>query len=167
MALLRQLGIDPAVLLLQVIAFLLLYLLLRRFLFRPVLRIMAQREAEIAEALEAGQRAKAELAHIAEERARVLSQAREEGREEVRRAVHEGEQARERILREARQEAQELRQRAREAIALEQEQARLALREQVVDLALLAASQAVLRHLDPETHRQVVDDFIAGLGQRP
>jgi F-type H+-transporting ATPase subunit b len=59
-----------------------------------------------------------------------------------------------------------VRQRARESTALEQEEALLALRHQVVDLALLAASRAVLSDLDEEKHRRVVDDFIARLEQQ-
>jgi F-type H+-transporting ATPase subunit b len=163
MAILKQLGIDPAVLTLQIIAFAMLFWLLRRFLFRPVLGIMQEREKEIAEALDAGERAKAELARIDQEKAQVLAEAREEGREQVRRAVREGEQARERILAETREDAHALRERAQQAIALEREEAKLALRHQVVDLALAAASRAVLRRLDEQVQRQVVDDFISSL----
>jgi len=166
MALLRQLGIEPAILALQAFAFVLLFLLLRRFLFRPVLAMMERRQKEIAEALDAGERAKAELAVIGQERERVLAVAREEGRQQVRKAVQEGEQAREQILQEAREEAQHARQRARDGIELEREEAMLQLRREVVDLALLAARRAVLTSLDETTHRQAVDDFITSLEQR-
>jgi F-type H+-transporting ATPase subunit b len=163
----RALGLDPAVLALQAVAFIILFLVLRRYLFRPLLAVMAKREEEIAAALEAGERAKAELSRIDEERSRVLAGAREEGRQQVRQAVQEGEQARERILAEAREEVQALRERARRGLALEREEAELALRRQVVDLALLAADRAVLQRLDPEAHRRAVDDFITSLeGQR-
>ena len=163
----RALGLDPAVLALQAVAFIILFLVLRRYLFRPLLAVMAEREEEITAALAAGERAKAELSRIDEERSRVLAGAREEGRQQVRQAVQEGEQARERILAEAREEVQALRERARRGLALEREEAELALRRQVVDLALLAADRAVLQRLDPEAHRRAVDDFITSLeGQR-
>ena len=160
------LSIDPAVLLLQIVGFAILYLLLRRYLFAPLLGIMKQREREIAEAFEAGERARTELARIEEERTQMLAEAREQGREAVRQSVREGEEARQRLLTEAREEAQDIRQRARESVELEVEEAMLALRRQVVDLALLAASRAVLSRLDEEKHRQVVDDFIASLEER-
>ena len=47
------LNLDPAVLFLQVVAFVVLFLLLRRFLFGPLLNAMSQREQEIAEGLDA------------------------------------------------------------------------------------------------------------------
>jgi len=160
------LRIDPAVLFLQAVAFVILFLVLRRYLFRPLLAMMERRQQEIAEALDAGERAKAELAVIGQERERVLAVAREEGRQQVRQAVQEGERAREQILQEAREEAQQTRQRARESIELEREEAMLQLRREVVDLALLAAWRAVLTSLDETTHRQAVDDFITSLEQR-
>ena len=160
------LSIDPAVLLLQIVGFAILYLVLRRFLFRPLLGVMEQREKEIAEALDAGERARGELARIDEERTRMLGEAREQGRERVRELVLEGEEARERILREAREEAQGIRQRARATVELEQEEAMIELRRDVVELALLAARRAVLGRLDEEKHRQVIDEFISGLEQQ-
>lgn len=162
----NPLAIDPAVLVLQIAAFVILFLLLRRYLFGPLLRVMAQREREIAEALEAGERARQGLAQIEEERSKALAQAREEGRELVRQSVREAEEQRARVLAEAREESQAVRQRAQQAIELAQQAAELELRQQVVDLALLAASRAVLGRLDAEAHRRTVDDFIASLEEK-
>ena len=156
-------SIDPAVLLLQIVGFVMLYLLLRRFLFGPLLGVMDQREKEIEEGLERGEQAERRLGHIDEERRQVLAEAREEGREHVRQSVQEGEQARERMLKDAREDVQQLHERARESLKLEREEAMLELRQQVVDLALLAARQAVLGRLDEEQHRRAIDDFIADL----
>ncbi|HUU55534.1 MAG TPA: F0F1 ATP synthase subunit B [Armatimonadota bacterium] len=160
------LSLDPAVLFLQIVAFVILFLVLRRYLFRPLLNVIEQRESEISDALEAGEKARAELERIDQERERVLTGAREEGRQQVRAAVQEGERARNRILSEARGEAQQLRERARETVDLERREAALQLRREVVDLALLAAQRAVLTQLDEEKHRRAIDDFIAGLEQR-
>jgi F-type H+-transporting ATPase subunit b len=160
------LSIDPAILALQIIAFGILYFLLRRYLFRPLLGLMGEREKEIADALDAGERARAEVARIDEERESMLGKAREQGREQVRQLVLEGEEARDRILGEAREEAEEIRQRARDTVGLEREEAMMELRREVVDLALLAASRAVLGRLDEERHRRVIDEFIAGLEQK-
>ncbi len=159
------LSLDPAVLLLQIVGFVILFLLLRRYLFGPLLEVIRQREREVEEGLKASKRAKEELARVDEEKARVLAEAREQGREQVRRAVREGEEARERLLSDAREETKGLRQRAREAVELEREEAMIQLRREVVDLALLAASQAVVGRLDEKQQRAVVDDFISGLEQ--
>lgn len=161
----ETLGIDPKVILLQIIAFILLYVILRRFLFQPLYAVMAERSEEIAEGLEAGERNKEALARLEEERQQVLAQAREEGREQVRRAVKEADEVRDRMVADARDEAQEIRTRGHEAVAREREQAALTLRQQVVDMAILAASRAVLQRLDERAHRRAVEDFISQLEQ--
>jgi len=162
----NPLAIDPIVLLIQIVGFGILFLLLRAHLFKPLMGVIAQRQQEIAEGLDAGERAKGEMARIDEEKAQILAEAREDGREQVRQAVQEGEQARQRILAEAREEMHALRERARQAIALEGEEAELALRQKVVDLALMAADKAVLRRLDASLQKQVIDDFISSLEEQ-
>jgi F-type H+-transporting ATPase subunit b len=162
----NPLAIDWVVLTIQIVGFGCLFLLLRAYLFRPLMGVIAQRQQEITEGLEASERAKGEMARIDEERAHILSEAREEGREQVRQAVREGEQARERILADAREEMHALRERAQQAIALESEEAELALRQRVVDLALMAADKAVLRRLDTHIQKQVIDDFITSLEEQ-
>ncbi len=140
--------------------------MLRRYLFRPLLNVIEERERQIDDGLEAGEKARGELARIDQERERVLTGARDEGRQHVRAAVQEGEQARSRIVKEAREEAQQIRDRARETVELERREVALQLRRDVVELALLAAQRAVLSQLDEERHRRAIDDFIAGLEQR-
>ena len=161
-----MLSLDPAVLFLQIVAFIILFLVLRRYLFRPLLNVMQERERQIDDALQSGEKARAELERIDQERERVLEGARDEGRQQVRAGVQEGEQARNRIVGEARDEAQEIRRRAQDTVDLERREAALQLRREVVDLALLAAQKAILTQLDEEKHRQAVDDFIANLEQR-
>lgn len=157
--------IDPAVLLLQAVAFGILFLLLRRYLFAPLLSMMEERRESIEEGLERGEQADRQLARIEQERERVLAQAREEGREKVRQSVQEGQEARDRIVREAREEAQHIRDRAREAVEIERQEAMLELRNRVVDLALLAANRAVIARLDEVKHREAIDEFISRLEQ--
>lgn len=164
---LSPLEIDPYVLALQVLGFALLYLVLKRLLFGPLLSVMRRRERQIDAAFAAGEEAKRQLAAVEAEREKVLAQAQEEAREQLRRATREAEQARAQILQKAREDGQRLRERARAAIALERERATAELRRRVVDLALLAASRAVLQRLDEQQHRQAVDDFIASLEQEP
>lgn len=160
---LAALGFNFKVFVLNVIAFVILFLVLRRYLFRPLRTMMALRAQEIAKGLDAAQQSKTALAHVNEERDRLLALAREEGREYVRQAVREADETRERLLAEAREEAQRIRTRGHEAVEMEREQAMLEVRRAVVDLALLAASQAVLQRMDERAHRQAVEEFLANL----
>ena len=159
--------IDLRVVGLQVIGFLILLWLLRRYLFGPVQKMLGQREEEVASSLRAAEEARAARDQLQSEREKLLAEAREEGRQMVQAAVQEARTVGEQIQAEARAEARRLLERARGQIELEQEQALLALREEVADLAIRAASQAILVKLDESTQRKVVDDFISSLERNP
>jgi F-type H+-transporting ATPase subunit b len=124
-------GIDLFTLFAQAFNFLLLLWLLRRFLWGPVTRVMAAREAEIAAAAEGAERAQAE----AEARAQAL----DAELSELRRARHERETRLERELegmREERLEAlsgevAERRERARSDLERERQDAEARLRRGV------------------------------------
>jgi F-type H+-transporting ATPase subunit b len=161
MELLHQLGIEPRILLLQAVGFIVLYLLLRAYLFGPIQTILGQREADVAATLDRSaeelQRAEALRAEYEQH----LAQIREEGRQRMQQAVREAQEAREAMLAEARQQGDELLARARSEIDLETRKAMLQLREQVVELAIEAARKGVRESLDEAQHRAIMERAIA------
>ena len=93
-------GLDLTVVAAQIVNFLVLVVLLNRFLYRPVVRIMAAREERVRRRLEEAEalemQAKAEIAayqaqqeELRRERARLLEEAREEARQERARLLEE------------------------------------------------------------------------------
>jgi F-type H+-transporting ATPase subunit b len=160
---LEALGIKGPVILLQMIGFVVLYLILRRFLFGPVSAMLQAREKEVAEGLQAAEAARREAERLRVEQDQIIAQAKDEGRGVVQKAVKEAQSARERILAEAQQEKEALLERGRSILEVESNQAVIALREQVGDLALRAAEQAIRQATDDAAHRQAIDTFIASL----
>ena len=162
---LKSLGFEWHVFLLNIIVFIILFLILRRYLVSSAVAVMAKRAQEIAEGLEAAQQHKEALAKANEERERVLAEAREEGREKVREAVQEADQVRERLVAEAREEAQHVRERGPRGGRVGARTGAAGTAPPVVDLALLAASRAVVQRLDDRAHRQAVEEFVTSLEQ--
>ena len=160
---LEALGIKGPVILLQIVGFLVLYFLLRRFLFGPVGTMLKAREKEVAEGLQAAEAARQEAERLKLDKDKLISEARDEGRGLVQKAVKEAQNARERILAEAQQEKEELLVRGRAIIEVERNQAVVELREQVSDLALRAAEKAIRQATDDTAHRQAIDAFINSL----
>lgn len=158
---LDSLGINLGAVIWHAINFVILLLILRRFLYRPVLRMLDERSTRIRESLEQAERLRQETARLEEQSRGILDEAKQEGA----RLLAQANQNAERILATARQEAREeqerLIQRAREEIARERDQAFQELREQVADLAVLAAGQVVGRSLDDASHRELVRQFLA------
>ena len=163
MDILQTLGIHWQTLLVQAVTFLVLFLLLRRFLFGPVRSILAARAEEVKGKLDAAEKARSDADLHAAELHERLKHIREEARAEVEAAQHEGRAAAARILEQAQQQAAEFMQRAKEQLEHERRAAAMELRQQVVDLAVLAASRALREALDEQAQRRAVDRFLSEL----
>lgn len=168
MKFLHDLGIDPQILLLQAVGFIILYLLLRRFLFGPIQTILDQRRTEVESALDRSAQELQRADALRGEYETHLARIGDEARERMQKAVREGQEAGEALLAEARTQADGTLDRARAQIDLETRQAMQELRQHVVDLAIQAARKAVHETLDEEQHRRVVDRAIGDIeAERP
>jgi F-type H+-transporting ATPase subunit b len=163
MEFLHQLGIDPRILLLQAVGFIILYLLLRRFLFGPIQSLLDQRRADVELTLDRSAEELKKAESLRADYETHLAEIREEARQRIQEAVRDGEQARDAMLADARGQAQAMLGRAESQIELETRQAMLALRDDVVDLAIEAARKAIHGTLDEARHREVIDRAIADL----
>ncbi len=150
----------------MLLAFGLVFVLLRKYAWGPIVRGLSKREDSIAEALMRAEAARAELAK--------LEQAREARQkaflEEQHRSFQEAQAQREALIAEAKQQAQEEAARyiaeARAAMAQEAEQQRRQLKAEVLQLSLqvterllreeLSTQEAQRRHM-----QRVVDEVVA------
>ncbi len=104
----EQLGIEPQLLLAQIVNFLIIFFVLSKLLYKPILGMIEKRKKEIAEGL-----ALTEKMNLAEEREkekeeRLLVEARREARNIVEAGEKEGEEAKKDIIVAAHKEAEEI-----------------------------------------------------------
>lgn len=78
MEILNQFGINPILLLAQIVNFLVLLLILKRFLYRPILKVLAERRQKIEESLKNAEEIEKRLLATEEERDKVLAKASNE-----------------------------------------------------------------------------------------
>lgn len=161
-----QLGINGPFLLAQIINFLVIMWLLRRFLYKPVLNMLDERREKIRESLSAAETARADAAQRTQENEEILAQARREAQEIIRRA-EEGARRREAdIMARAKEEADSVKQRAQEEIAYERQQTMAELRGEVAQLSLSIARKTIGASLvDEKAHGQIVDQVLAEVGE--
>jgi len=153
-------GVDVPKLIFQVVNFLLLLYLLNRFLFKPVLKLLDERESRIRKGLEDAEAAARDRELAKAEREAALDEARKEAQAMVARANKIAEDSRAEILADAKEQADKVAARAREEITAEKEKAMAELRSTVADLALQAAGRLVRSEMDTPTQRRLVEDFL-------
>lgn len=150
--------------LIQVINFLILIILLSKFLFKPLTKFMAERSDGIARSLAEAKAAREAAAKAHEEyQARIRETQKEMAaiREQVQ---HEIEAERQRLLQASREEAQSLVASAKAEIEAETRRAKASLREEVVGLALGAAERLLGRTMSSEDQRKLADQYVRELG---
>jgi F-type H+-transporting ATPase subunit b len=155
-----ELGINPPVLLTQVVTFVILLVILRFVAYKPLMRMLDERSRRIKESMEQAESIKEQSARAEEEVRKQLEAASREGQERLARAVRAGEEVKQKSQEEARQEAEALINRARAEIQRERDEAIGAVRQEFADLTILAASKVIDRSLDKEEHRELIEKVL-------
>ena len=151
------LTVHPYWVLVSIVQFLLLFYLLRRFLWGPVLRTLRDRAARIREGLELAEAAKAERERLKAEVERLLADARREAQAIAERMTSAAEAAAADIRAQAKAEADRIRERGREDAKQLHDQALAQLRSELAGMVVLAASRVLGREVNPQEHRELIE----------
>jgi F-type H+-transporting ATPase subunit b len=155
--------INPGLTLWTGITFLVLLFVLAKFAWGPIVKMLAERERTIREAIDSAKRERTEAERLLAEQKSSLAHAQREAAEIARRNQQEVEVLRQELTARARKEADELVASARKQIEEEKTKAVAELRGMVADLAIDAASRLVKANLDDASQRKLVEDYIAQL----
>ena len=142
-----------------------LYLLLKKFLIKPVLGIMEKREAMIRQGLEKAQTSQEEALALKEQYEQALQKAREEACSMAEESQKRVKAAQEEMMAQARREADQILAAARKTVEAEREQTAKGLQGQIAQLAMLAARKAVGDQAGPRLDGQLYDQFLKGAGE--
>ena len=135
-----------------------------KFLFKPVMKIIAERQAEIDEMYSDADKAKADATAMEAEYKQKLSAAQATSERLVKEAVARGQSREEEIVRCANAEAAAILDKAAADIAQEKKKAINDAKNEISDLSLAIAGKVVGRELNAADQAKLVDDFINGLG---
>lgn len=157
----ESLGIDLWKLVAQIAAFLVFLVIFWKFASKPLLKMLDERQARVQEGLEAAQKMQDQLQATAAKNDEVLAEARHQAQDILVQAREQGEAAIARAQEQAAKQADEYMARAQATLRAETEQARQQLRNEVADLAVLAASNIVRKELDPKAQAKLIEDTLS------
>jgi F-type H+-transporting ATPase subunit b len=159
----EALGINLGLLIVQIIAFAIVFLTLNAWVYKPMLDMMESRKQKIAQGLEDARIAADARANAEKEAAKILADAQAEAGKVVREATERAASAGKEVKVAAEVEATK----AREAVMAEAELERNRilgdLRGQVAALAIAAANKLVGEALDEKKQRVLIDEFFSGV----
>jgi len=160
---LEALGLNLGYLLVQVFNFLIVFIVLRAWVYRPILNMLDKRRTAIAQGLEDARIAAEARANAEEEARAILAKAQAEAAEKVREATDRAEVASREVLAQAEADAAKAREAALADAATDRDRILADIRGQVAALAMAAAQKLVGESLDEKRQHALINEFFSGV----
>lgn len=157
-------AVMPWTIILSICNLLLTIWLFKKFLLKPVQKILQQRQELVNADLDAAAAAKEEAERMEQEYRENLAGAREEAAELVRSATKTAQDRGEQIVLEAKEEAAAIRAKASDDIARERKNAVNEIKNDISNIALSIASKVVEKEISEKEHEKLIEEFIDNMG---
>jgi F-type H+-transporting ATPase subunit b len=143
--------------------FLVFFVLIWTFAFKPVSRMLADRRDRIEQGLQDAEQARRDRQNAEAERLATLAEARREANDILARAQRVAQETRDADIAATREELERMRVRATGEIEAEKARAIAELRGEVTELALAAAGRVVGESMTDERQRRLVQEFLGNV----
>ena len=158
-------GVNPFTLIFAWVNLIILYLFLKKLLFKPIKNMIDSRQKEIDDMYLDAETSVKDANGMKAEYEDKIARANDECDEILRSAVRRAQLREEEILKEADAKARLTMERAEEQIRLEKKNALNEVKDEISDMAINIATAVLERDVNQKDHEQLIDDFIEKLGE--
>ena len=155
-----SLGVNLPLLVAFVINFIVLFVLLRLFLYKPVMKMLDERAKRTKDAMELAEATKKEFEQAKVEVKKQIEKGRQEAQAILTQAMQVGERLKEDSRQEAQKQAQAIVDRTRAELEVERDKIVGDLRREFVDISISAAEKVIKETLDKEKHRKLIEETL-------
>lgn len=147
------------------LSFVLMVALVKKFAWGNIVKIFKDREDRIANDLDSAEADRIKAQELKNQREMELNHARQDSMTIVNEAKEAAERQSKQMVNEAKEDIVTLRNKATQDIEAEKEQAYKNVKDEVASMSLQIASQILNKELDKESHKELIDSCIEGLGK--
>lgn len=137
-----------------------LYIILRKLLFKPVTKHMDDRTKKIQQALDAAEESKEMVRQMKVEYDEKIKAAKEEGEKVIEMYKQMAEKEYNSIIETAKQEADQMIADAKAELQVEKEELITSIKGEISDLVLATSEKVIKKNLDNDTNKKLIFDFI-------
>lgn len=159
----EALGLNLGYLLVQILNFALVFIVLRAFVFKPIMDLLDKRRKSIAQGLQDAQVAAEARANAEKDAQEILTKAQAEANQNIREATERAEVVSKEIMAQAESDAAKAREAALADAGLERDRMLADVRGQVAALAMAATHKLIGDALDEKRQRALIDEFFSGV----
>ncbi len=143
---------------------LIIFLILKKFLFKPVTKVMDQRQSEVDARYAAADEAAAKAQQDKEEWEKIMQGADAEADKVLKTAADTARMHGDRIVEDARQKADGILRQAQADAELEKRKAEASIKEEIVQVSTQLAQKMLEREINQADHQQMIDTFLDEIG---
>jgi F-type H+-transporting ATPase subunit b len=155
-----SLGINLPLLVVFIVNFIILLVMLRLFLYQPVMKVLDERAKKTRDAMELAEATKKEYEQAKGEIQKQIEKGRQEAQAIITQAMQVGERLKGESREEAAKQAQVMIDRARSELEAERDKIVGDLRREFVDISIAAAEKVIKETLDKEKHRKLIEETL-------
>lgn len=142
-----------------------LVLIMKKLLFKPVLKMLEARDKEVSEMYREAETAQSSAQSLEKEYSEKLSSAKEEAAKIMKDAKHDATLRGEEIVGEAKREASAILEKAQKEIEREKEAAISEIKNDIASIAVDIAQKVIEKDLQESDHEKLVSEFIDSWGE--
>lgn len=158
-------SIAPWTIIFQILNLLLLMVLFKKYLFKPVTEILEKRQSEIEGHYQEAQQAETDAKAMKADYESKMAGARQEADRVIKTATESANAMSASIVEDARTQADQLKRRAQTEIDLERRRAFDEVKGELSGIALDIASQVIEREVNEKDHEAFINEFIKNVGE--
>lgn len=144
---------------------LILFTVMKKFLFKPVMNILDQRDAEIKKIYDDANDANEKAVTLEKEYSEKMAQARDEAGEIIKQATLTAQKREKEIIESAHEQVAAMTRRAETQIAQERKKAYQEIKEEISDISVAIAGKMVGREITAADHEALISQFIENVGE--
>ena len=160
MDILKDFGVEPLLLLAQIINFIILLYILKRFLYKPILKVLEERKKRIETSMKQADDMQNRFDESTKKQEELLNKGREEATRIVEEAKQEARALSTLIQAETKQNIQDSLKKNQESLELEQQKMVAEARGQIVDMIASATEKVVTKSLKESDKERLIQQSI-------
>lgn len=146
-------------LLLNIINIIILFVIVKAIVYKPVKKFLDERTARVKGAMDEAEKLSGEANEVLKQKDEILSSAKLEGDKLKKEALSEAGKNAENIINDAKETANKLKSDAEKEIKAEKENMLLSSKNEIADVAVSIAERILDREINEEDNKKIVDDF--------
>lgn len=156
-------GLRGDIFVAQLVNFLIVMLVLWRFVYKPIIAMLDAREKRIEKSVREAEEITKRLKEADGERSEILHNARVEAQALIEKAIAETEDRKHDMIEAAKREVERVIVRGKDQLATERDQMMIEIRRDIIDIAVRAAAKIALEKMDEKKSQSLAEEVVRKL----